>query len=215
MARRGPKRGEFVEPKQARTREQLARILEESDRLFAERGYEATKIEDIAAAVPCSISAIYDRFGGKAELLRYMHRKGVEEAVAFIRSMDPGDLGGDLRATLPTAIRMGLGLIGRYAGRRRASAERMHADPELAELELQLQEALISAGQSYLLAHRRQFRHPEPEVAALHAMRMLMAVTEQRGRPLPTPEWSLLPEDRFVEEVARMVLSYLGIRANA
>jgi AcrR family transcriptional regulator len=211
MTRRGPKRGEFAEPKQARTREQLSRILEETDHLFAERGYEATKIEDIAAAVPCSISTIYDRFGGKAELLRYMHRQGVEEAITLIGAMDPGEMEGDLRESLPQAVRMGLAIMQRYRGRRRASAERMHADPELAALELDIQEGLIAAGQGLLLAYRRQFDHPEPELAALHAMRMLMAMTEQRGGMLPTPEWAVLPEDRFVEEVTRMVLRYLGI----
>ena len=119
MTRRGPKRGDFAEPKQARTREQLARILEETDHLFAERGYEATKIEDIAAAVPCSISTIYDRFGGKAELLRYMHRQGVEEAITLIGAMDPGEIEGDLRESLPQAVRMGLAIMQRYRGRRR------------------------------------------------------------------------------------------------
>ena len=43
--------------------------------------------------MPCSISTIYDRFGGKAELLRYMHRQGAEEAVALIGAhlIDPAD----------------------------------------------------------------------------------------------------------------------------
>ncbi len=211
MTRRGAKRGEFAEPKQARTRKQLARILEETDRLFAARGYEATKIEDIAAAVPCSISAIYDRFGGKAELLRHMHRKGVEEAVAFISALDPGETEGDLRDALPGAVQMGIAILERYRGRRRASAERMAQDPELAELELELQENLIDAGRRFLLAYRRQFSHPEPEVAALQAMRLLMAMTEQRGSLLPVPGWATLPEARFVDELTRMVLRYLGV----
>lgn len=211
MAQRGPKHGGFEEPKQARTREQLERILEETDRLFTERGYEATKIADIAAAVPCSISTIYDRFGGKAELLRYMHRQGVEEAVSMIGAMDPGEIQGDLRVALPLAVRMGIAIIGRYQGRRRASAERMHADPGLAALELELQEALIGAGQRFLLAYEHQFKHPDPELAALQAMRLLMAMTEQRGSLLPVPKWAILPEDRFVEELTRMVLNYLGV----
>ncbi len=211
MAQRGPKSGGFEEPKQARTREQLARILEETDRLFTERGYEATKISDIAAAVPCSISTIYDRFGGKAELLRYMHRQGVEEAVGMIGAMDPGEIEGDLREVLPLAVRMGIAIIGRYQGRRRASAERMHDDPELAALELELQEALIGAGQRFLLAFRHQFNHPDPELAALQAMRLLMAMTEQRGSLLPVPTWAVLHEDRFAEELARMALNYLGV----
>jgi AcrR family transcriptional regulator len=213
MSRRGPKPGEFEEPKQARTREQLARILEETDRLFAARGYQATKIADIAAAVPCSISTIYDRFGGKAELLRHMHRAGAEEALSLIEALEPpSEATDDLRDVLPLAVRMGLGILHRYQGRRRASLELMHADPELAALELENMEQLMTSGQRFLLAYRKQFDHPEPELAAQQAMRLLMAMTEQRGTLLPTPAHGMLDEDRFVEEVTRMALSYLGVQ---
>ncbi|MCA9533675.1 MAG: TetR/AcrR family transcriptional regulator [Myxococcales bacterium] len=212
MSRRGPKPGEFEEPKQARTREQLARILEVTDELFAERGYQATKIADIAKAVPCSISTIYDRFGGKAELLRYMHRQGAEEAVALIGALDPqGEATGDLREVLPQAVRMGITILRRYRGRRRASLELMHVDPELAALELANMEQLALAGQRFLFAYRRQFQHPDPELAAQQAMRLLMAMTEQHGSSLPTPASGQLDEDRFVREVTRMTLAYLGV----
>jgi AcrR family transcriptional regulator len=212
MPRRGPKLSEFEAPKQARTREQLARILEAADRLFAERGYQATKIADIAAAVPCSNSTIYDRFSGKAELLRYMHRQGAEEAVTRIEALEPPSaVEGDLRAVLPTAIRMGLAILRRFQGRRRASLERIHLDPELAALEREIMGRLATAGQRFLLAYRRQFRHPDPELAATLAMRVLMAMTEQRASPLSAPAPGALAEDRFVHELARLILGYLGV----
>ena len=215
MNRRGPRRGEFEEPKQARTREQLARILEETDRLFAERGYAATKIADIAAAVPCSISAIYDRFGGKAELLRYMHRKGADEAVAMMRALEQtGEAEGDLREALPEAFRMGLAIRRRLEGRRRASLERMYADPEFAALEQEIQDSLMMAGRRLLLSYRRQIRHPDPELAVMQAMNLLMAMTEQRASQLPLPEAAQLDEDRFVDEVMRMALGYLGVEGS-
>lgn len=210
-SRRGPPSGEFDAPKQERTRQQLERILEEADRLFAERGYRATKISDIAAAVPCSISAIYDRFGGKAELLRYMHRRGADEAVGFVDALGPLGATGDLRDTLPEALQMGLAIIRRYRGRRRASLERMYDDPELAAIELEIQNGVVQAGQRYLLAHRHQFGHPAPELAAFQAMRLLMAMVEQRESSLPTPDDAALSEEQFISELQRMVLGYLGI----
>ena len=212
MSRRGPKPGEFEAPKQARTREQLARILEATDALFAERGYQATTIADIAKAVPCSISTIYDRFGGKAELLRYMHRQGAEEAVALIGALDPnGEAAGDLREVLPQAVRMGMHILRRYQGRRRASLELLHADPELAALEHENMERLTAAGQRFLFAYRRQFTHPDPDLAAHQAMRLLMAMTEQHGSSQPTPARGALDEDTFVRELTRMTLGYLGV----
>lgn len=219
-SRRGPRDGEFDAPKQKRTRQQLERILEEADRLFAERGYRSTKLSDIAAAVPCSMSAIYDRFGGKAELLRYMHQQGAEEAVALVDALGPladtehGDEG-DLRDTLPEALGMGLAIIRRYRGRRRASLERMYDDPELAEIELGIQNGVIDAGRRYLLTYRHQFNHPDPELAASQAMRLLMAMVEQRESTLPTPHGAVLSEQRFIAEVERMVLGYLGIAHHA
>ncbi len=212
MARRGASPGEFEEPKQARTREQLARILEEAERLFAERGYNATKIADIAEAVPCSMSAIYDRFGGKAELLRWMHRQGADRAVAMVDALEPStEATGDLRDELPGALWMGLEVFDRHRGQRRAVLERMHEDPELAALEQEMTRALLAAGTKLLLAYRAQFTHPDPELAATQAMRLAMAMTEQRGSLGPALVEGDLDEDRFVDEVVRMVLAYLGV----
>lgn len=212
MARRGAMPGEFEEPKQARTREQLARILEVAEELFAERGYAATKIADIAEAVPCSMSTIYDRFGGKAELLRYMHRRGAEQAVAMVDALEPtAEATGDLREELPAALRAGLAIFDQYRGQRRAVLERMHEDPELADLEQQMMRGLLDAGTKLLLAYRSQFTHPDPDLAATQAMRLAMAMTEQRANLAPALGGHDLDEDRFVGEVVRMVLAYLGI----
>lgn len=210
--RRGAEPGAFEEPKQERTRKQLARILEEADRLFAERGYKATRLVDIAEAVPCSMSAIYDRFGGKADLLRYMHEQGAQEAVGLIDTLEPpGEADGDLRDTLPAAVEAGLAIMRRYQGRRRASLERMYDDPELAALDQQIQDALLTAGQRYLLAYRHQFAHPDPELAALQGMRLMMAMVEQQGSLVPTPGGDAPSEDVFVQELVRMLVGYLGI----
>ena len=192
MSRRSAKSGAFQEPKQRRTREQLARILAAADALFSEHGYEGTRLADIAAAVPCSMSTIYDRFASKEELLRYMHRQGTEQAIAMIDQLDligPTELAdADLGAVLPGALQIGFELIHRFRGRRRAVIERVHADPVLGALELELREALVESGRRFLLAYRHQFRHPDPELAAAHAMRLMMMLTEERQTPLPVPK---------------------------
>lgn len=212
MSRRRASPGGFREPKQKRTRAQLARILEAADALFSERGYEGTRLADIAAAVPCSMSAIYDRFSGKEELLRYMHRKGTEEAIALIDQIGPLEApDGDLRAVLPSALQIGLELIERFRGRRRAVLERLHADPVLLELELELREALFESGRRFLLAYRHQIRHPEPERAAGHAMHLMIVLTEDRQNPVPLPKHLRLDDQAFAEEASRMVLGYLGV----
>ncbi|MEM7434808.1 MAG: helix-turn-helix domain-containing protein [Myxococcota bacterium] len=210
MSRRG--RRAFQEPKQQRTREQLSQILSVADRLFAERGYEGTRLSDIAAAVPCSMSTIYDRFASKEELLRYMHRQGTEEAIAMIDQIEPADASDvDLRVVLPTAVQIGLSLIERFGGRRRAVAERVHADPVLLSLESELREALVESGRRFLLTYRHQFGHPDPELAASQAMHLMMVLTEERHSPLPVPRPLQVDDESFIREACRMVTAYLGI----
>ena len=212
MSRRVPRSDAFEEPKQERTRQQLARILIAADALFAERGYEGTRLADIAAAVPCSMSTIYDRFASKEELLRYMHRRGVEEAIAMIDQIEPPDGSDmDLRTVLPEAVAIGLALIDRFRGRRRAVIERMHADPVLVELEFELRQALVESGRRFLLAYRHQFRHPDPELAAGQAMHLMMVLTEDRQSPVPVPKQLELDDEGFIRETCRIITAYLGI----
>ncbi len=45
------------------------RILEEAARLFTEKGYEATSVQDIAQALGLSKAALYHHFGSKEEIL--------------------------------------------------------------------------------------------------------------------------------------------------
>lgn len=212
MPRRGASPGAFQEPKQKRTREQLARILHAADALFAERGYDGTRLSDIAAAVPCSMSTIYDRFGSKEAMLRYMHRKGTEQAITMIEQIQPAAPGNaDLRDVLPGALQIGLTLIRQYRGRRRAVIERIHTDPVLMALELELREALAASGTRFLLSYRHQINHPSPELAAAQAMRLMILLTEDRQTAMPVPGPLKLEDDTFVQETCRMVLGYLRI----
>jgi len=45
------------------------RILEEAAKLFTEKGYEATSVQDIAQALGLSKAALYHHFGSKEEIL--------------------------------------------------------------------------------------------------------------------------------------------------
>ena len=212
MSRRAKRPETFREPKQKRTREQLARILNVADTLFSEHGYAGTRLEDIAAVVPCSMSAIYDRFSSKEQLLHYMHRQGTEEAISMIDQIQPvAAPDSDLREALPGALQVGLEMIRQFRGRRRAVIERMHADPLLLDLELELREALVASGRRFLLAYRHQIKHPAPELAAAQAMRLMILLTEERQAPISAPKELQLDDGMFVQETCRMVLGYLRI----
>ena len=54
------------------------RILDQAATLFADRGYEATSVRDIAAAVGISAPALYNHFRSKEEIFCATHARGME-----------------------------------------------------------------------------------------------------------------------------------------
>ncbi|MGW0806025.1 TetR family transcriptional regulator [Nonomuraea sp. NPDC002799] len=70
----------------AETRERLLRAAAE---VFAERGYDGTRVADIAAAAGVSNGALYAHFGSKAELLVTALRAHGRRMLATLFAADP------------------------------------------------------------------------------------------------------------------------------
>ncbi|MER6508881.1 MULTISPECIES: helix-turn-helix domain-containing protein [unclassified Nonomuraea] len=70
----------------AETRERLLRAAAEA---FAERGYDGTRVADIAAAAGVSNGALYAHFGSKAELLVAALRAHGRRGLADLFAADP------------------------------------------------------------------------------------------------------------------------------
>ena len=69
-------------PKAARTR---ARILSSALRLFAERGYEATTMRDVAREAEASVGLAYRYFGSKDEFALALYEELAEGSVLWAR----------------------------------------------------------------------------------------------------------------------------------
>lgn len=73
-------------------------LIDAATQVFAEKGFEAASLEEIAEAAGYSRGAIYKNFGGKEELFLAVHRRFNERALASIGEaieehgigMDPG-----------------------------------------------------------------------------------------------------------------------------
>jgi len=66
-----------------------AKLLEGAKALFAERGYAAVRVDDIAAAVGCSRATFYLHFASKQELLRAIGEQGTAPtALHFYEDLD-------------------------------------------------------------------------------------------------------------------------------
>lgn len=59
-------------------------VVEAAERLFATRGYERTKIQDIAAASGLSLGTLYSVFDGKAAVLEAIHLDRLAELFLLV-----------------------------------------------------------------------------------------------------------------------------------
>jgi AcrR family transcriptional regulator len=65
--------------KSAKTSMYRGLVVQAAEHLFATRGYERTKIQDIAAASGLSLGTLYSVFDGKADLLEAIHDERLGE----------------------------------------------------------------------------------------------------------------------------------------
>lgn len=65
------------------------RLLEKTSKLFAERGYQSTTLDDIARAVGIGPSAVYKHFAGKLDLYRAVLEMLVEPFFALFDQFEP------------------------------------------------------------------------------------------------------------------------------
>ena len=82
-------------------------ILDVSTRLFSEKGYDDTSLQDIINETKLSKGAIYHHFGSKEDILKAIfHRLGNENAEIFAKIRDDSRLSGieKLRKIFQTAV---------------------------------------------------------------------------------------------------------------
>lgn len=73
-------------PRSPRADNRLAAVLDAAARLFAQRGYAATSMRDIAQAASMLPGSLYYHFAAKEDLLAAVYEAGVREIVAAVRA---------------------------------------------------------------------------------------------------------------------------------
>ena len=126
-------------PQQERSRRKRDALLEAALALFAERGYEATSIEDIAHSAGVAVGGFYQHFASKRQLLLVLMDRLLDEATAL-----PTQLSADRlhypRAIIEQVVRQGLLTDWAYVGAYRAWREAVAQDRELQGLNLRIEE---------------------------------------------------------------------------
>jgi AcrR family transcriptional regulator len=204
-------------PRQVRSRETLARLLDAAEAVLASGGLEAATVPAIAKRAGLSVGAVYRRFADKDALLRAVYVRMLTRArERNAAAMDP-----ELYASIPleTVLRMMVRGIVQHFRENRALLQALHryadshADAEFRRRAAELNDEALSQLAALAAARRGEIRHPDPEAAVRFALLMVGLVLRGvllRTQPLPG---AFLSDDAGLEdELTRMVLGYLGVK---
>lgn len=210
-----------LEPRQARSRETLTRLLDAAEAVLSEGGLNAATVPAIAQRAGVSVGAVYRRFPDKDGLLRAVHERVVQRyrEMNEARTQPEAFAGATLEQIVSATVR---GMVQVYRERRLLMQAMLqytetHTDPEFRARAAETNTAALAHFVRIIASKGSQVRHPNPEAAARFALVTLGLVL--RGVVLADhapPGLSLADDFRLEDELTRMVLGYLGVEtANA
>jgi AcrR family transcriptional regulator len=212
-----PKRGELRwirEPRQARSRETLDRILDAAEILVAEKGFDDATIAEIVRRADSSVGAFYTRFHDKDGLLYALYERYLEQAVATTDdALEPERWhGADVPELLGEVVRFLVAIYREQGGLIRAFVLRNHTDGEFRARQERLSHYVAEKLTRVLLAHRDEIRHPDPERAVALGLSMVFATIESSVLFGETRSRALtLNDEELAAELTRAYLAYLGV----
>jgi AcrR family transcriptional regulator len=191
-------------PRQRRSADTVAVLLEATERVLARDGYQATTTNHIAEVAGVSIGTLYHFFPSKEALIQSLvHRMWAEELSAFeLRAKTVFEL------PLAESIRELVGVFVSEVRRRMAMYRRWYGEaPHLGQLDVGLDMAnrAIAVVKEALERNRRQVRPRNLAFAADFAVKVAMAAARTGARDWPEE----LASGVLDQEVADLILRYL------
>jgi AcrR family transcriptional regulator len=205
-------------PRQARSQETLARILDAAEALVSDKGFEDATVADIVARAGSSVGAFYSRFRDKDGLLFQLYERFYEQAVAT--ADDALDVerwaGAPLGEVLPSVVSFLVETFRERRGLMRVFIHRSHTDPEFHERQERLGDYVSSRLSVLVLARRDEVRHPDPERAAAFGLAMAFAAIQSHVvfDEVRSPVLRM-SDAEFARELSSAYLAYLGVPAIA
>ncbi len=208
-------RVEWVKPThQARSQETLERLLEATEELVSEKGFDSATVSDIVRRANSSVGAMYARFTDKDSLLVCLHERFCEQALATTEAaLEPARWdGATINEILATALPFVVHVYRQKRGLIRAFFVRGCTDHAFAERAGRVGQAISERLIELLIARRDEIKHPDPVLAVDFALRTTFDVLDQASLFHDVRRTKVqLTDEQFGEELTRMFLSYLGI----
>jgi AcrR family transcriptional regulator len=201
-------------PKQQRSRDTLARIVNAAERLLEERRFEDVSVADIAARAHSSVGAFYARFVDKDGLLDYLDELHAETLVQRVSeySEDPRWEAVSARVFVADVIGFLVGYFKEHRGVLRALAIRARlGDERFAERTRQVNSRVPELIR-LVLSRRGEIAHASPDLAAFLGFVMMLSTLRARVLfPETHPTHLPISDTLLTDELVSMYLAYLGI----
>ena len=206
-------------PKQARSRESLARLITATREILNEKGIEGATVPRVAARAGLSPGSVYRRFPNKDALMRAVILGTLETLDATAASGLTPELAKrlSLQAFAEAIVRHRLVSQRKNARMLRAMLQFIlsHTNVGFKKKAAELNARSLQRVADFLLLKRSEIKHPDPKKALLFALMLVGAMLQQivvldTMPGVPDPR---LPrtDDELVEELTRAFLSYLSV----
>jgi len=201
-------------PRQARTQQVLARLLDAAEALLAEKGFDDISVGEVASRADTSVGALYRRLHDKEGLLHGLHERFREDALATAdAALDPERRAGAGIAEIVSETTGFLIEVFRdHLSLDRAVYQRAISDARFRERSVRLERHVLDGLSRLLLARRGEIRHPDPERAVLFALRQIFAVLAHEIVVGHEEDGPALSDERLARELTTACLAYLGVR---
>ena len=124
-------------PQQKRSERKRTKLVNAALELFAERGFEATTVEDIAQSAGVAVGGFYRHFRTKRQALLVLMDRLIGELEGVYLGLNGVK---DTRAGIEGAVRRGMVVDQAYSGAYRAWREAVLSDSSLKRLNLRLEQ---------------------------------------------------------------------------
>ncbi len=201
-----------IPPNQARSRDAQARLMRAGEQVFAEVGYDAAHVSDIAAAARCSIGSFYRRFRDKEALF---HALQTQFAMQGRQNFDkffamPQWREAPVGEVMHTLVSNTARLIQRRSGFFRALFQRSLAGAGAIYFPaLRASDENAGRGLAAFLRERDMAFQPDMERACVFALQSMEAVLIHRVLHVATPKSVLEPY--LIDSLTKMMMAHLDL----